>query len=126
MLARLLLVALVLHAGCFAPQRSGGARTAYLTMATGDAALVGGLGGLLGCSFLTGEIWEHGGKASNVATVCGLGGMVAGGGGALYGSLNSDDEPDTATWVVVSLPAAIAGVSLVIGSVAWIVDRLRR
>lgn len=95
-------------------------------MATGDAAVVGGLGGLLGCSFLTGEIWEHGGGASKVATVCGLGGMAAGGGGALLGSLNSDDEPDRATWVVVSLPAVIAGVSVVIGSVAWVVDRLRR
>lgn len=126
MLTRIAIVSLLLQAGCVAPQRPGAARTTYLTMATADGAMAGGFGGLLGCSFLTGEIWQHGGGNSKAAQVCGLGGAVAGGAGALFGSLNSDREPDRATWVVVSLPAVLLGASLVASAVALVVDQFRR
>jgi len=43
-----------------------------------------------------------------------------------WGSLNSDDEPDRATWVVVSLPAAALAVSIVAGGITWVIDQLRR
>jgi len=126
MLTRLLVVSLVLHSACYAPQRSGAARTTYLTMATADGGMVGGVAGAIGCGFVTGDVWQHSSDGSKVPLVCGLVGMVAGSAGALLGSLNSDDEPDRATWVVVSLPAAALGVSVIAGGITWVIDQLRR
>lgn len=125
MLTRLLAASLVLHSACYAPQRSGAARTTYMTIATADGGMLGGVAGAVGCGFVTGDIWKHGGDGSKVPLLCGLAGMVTGGAGALLGSLDSDDEPDRATWVVVSLPAAALGVSVVVGGITWVIDQLR-
>ena len=95
-------------------------------MATADGGMVGGVAGAIGCGFVTGDVWQHSSDGSKVPLVCGVVGMVAGGAGALLGSLNSDDEPDRATWVVVSLPAVALGVSIVAGGITWVVDQLRR
>ena len=125
MFTRLLVASLVLHFACYAPQRSGASRTTYVTMATADGGMVGGVAGAVGCGFVTGELWQHSRDGSTVPLLCGLVGMAAGGAGALLGSLNSDDEPDRATWVVVSLPAAALGASVVLGGISWVMDQLR-
>jgi hypothetical protein len=118
---RILCAVLALQLGCFAPQRPGAARIAYITMATTDAAFAGGIGGAIACGLATGGISHHGGNDKATA-ICFTAGAVAGGAGALYGSLETEDEPDTATWIVISVPAAL----FVLATIGGIVNRLKK
>lgn len=109
------LVVLLVQAGCYAPQRPGFQRTTYLTLATTDGALLGGVGAMLGCEVLTGDLWRHKrSETSKTALACGVAGMLAGGIGAYWGSAESENEPDRAVWVTVSLPWVAVGAALVI------------
>jgi hypothetical protein len=106
--------------GCFAPRTPGPARTTYITMATMDGAMAGGLGGFTLCHLFT-EGMAHGTTPGNrVPSICGVVGMVGGGGAALYGSLVTDAEPDRGTWIAIGTLSALAlamGIGLVVKTV---------
>jgi hypothetical protein len=113
----------VVQMACYAPQQAGTARTVYTTMATTDGAFLGTIGGVFGCSLIVGE--NRGEKANKLVAGCALTGLVAGGAASLLGTLASEREPSTGTWIVVSTLPALLGAALVIGSVDWVVKKLR-
>src|SRR5262245_16074764 len=100
---RSLCVLLVFAIGCAAPQRAGGERAAYLSMATASGGFVGALGGVVGCDLARYGLSHAPPGTDRVDYACLIGGTVVAGGAALYGSSQSDTEPDRAHWVVVSL-----------------------
>jgi hypothetical protein len=120
-MTRALSVLLAVQLGCFAPQRAGAARVAYISMATTDAAFAGGIGGAIACGLATGG-FSHGGGNEKATAICFGAGAIAGGAGALYGSLETEDEPDTAAWIVISLPAAL----FVLATIGGVVNRLKK
>lgn len=106
----------VLGTGCAAPQRSGGERTAYLSMATVSGGLVGAIGSVTTCLFLRYGLSHPRGGRDSMDNVCLATGAILGGGAALYGSLETDDRPEASHWVVISLGTITA--------VAAVVNRL--
>ena len=87
--------------GCYAPQTSGAARVTYISFATTSGAGAGMVGGLAACAVTglnVGRDW--------VLPVCALAGLVAGGTGALVGSLRADEEPGAGAWLVMSFTPA--------------------
>lgn len=87
-------------------------------MATASGGFAGGLGTMLGCHFVRYGLSHGVPDADAKDWACLAGGALLGGGGALYGSLESESEPDLAQWVTVSLGTAVLTVAL--GS--WLVD----
>ncbi len=109
---RIAILMLMLGVGCAAPQRSGGERTAFISMATASGALVGTIGGVGGCHFLFYGLAHNRSGADARDTACFIAGTLIGGAAALYGSLESEAEPDAAQWAVVSLGSAAVATML--------------
>lgn len=108
----------LLVGGCAAPQQPGVVRTTYVTMATTSGAVTGALGTSVICYGARFGLSPARTDPDTTAAICALGGAVAGGAIALYGSLESETTPDAAQWGVVSLGTATA-IAAVVG---WLID----
>ena len=116
---RILILAIALVAGCYAPQPSGAARTTYVTMATVDGAFVGGVAALGGCMLAGGFVNNK--TTDRMGVTCFVAGAVVAGAASLYAERETASEPPAPAWVVIS----IVPVSLVLGAVSWTYKALR-
>lgn len=106
--------------GCAAPQRSGGERTTYLAMATASGAFAAGIGSVAVCHFARYGL-SHGPQTTDAKDrACLLGGALLGGAAALYGSIESEEEPYLAQWIVISLGTAASAVAVT----RWLIDAM--
>src|SRR5687767_6027899 len=118
---RLIILLIHLVVGCAAPQQRGGERTGFLAMATASGAAVGAIGGSVGCHLVRYGISHAPSTTDAKDQACIAVHALVGGAASLYGSITSDDEPDRAQWVVLSLGTA----ALAVIAVHWVSNAIR-